>query len=118
MLTGDFPAHDEWIQTVESKMAHNRAVIKLVRQYFPESIVIPSLGNHDAFPFNSFPPSSLDHPRFNVSWLYRRLGNLYGNWIPAEAESSFLQDGYFTFLLRPGFRIVVINSNSYMGYNL
>ena len=54
MFTGDYPAHDLWLQTRENNKRHGKVATDLVKKYFPDSIIIPSLGNHEAFPCNGF----------------------------------------------------------------
>ncbi len=51
-MTGDFPAHDMWYQGEDLNLESAVTVIDLVRQYFPDVIVLPSMGNHEAYPGN------------------------------------------------------------------
>ena len=52
MFTGDFPAHDVWLQSRENNIEHGKVATDLVKKYFPDSIVLPNIGNHEPFPIN------------------------------------------------------------------
>ena len=52
MLTGDFPAHDVWLQSREHNLASARLVVENIKEVFPDTQVFPSLGNHEPFPCN------------------------------------------------------------------
>ena len=54
MVTGDYPAHDIWLQSREYNMNTAKVMIDLVKKYFPDKKIIPSLGNHDSFPCNRY----------------------------------------------------------------
>ena len=56
----------------------------------------------------------------SMSW-YPKLAEIYGDWwglMGPEARKSFERSGSYHFELFPGFRIVVVNSNCGIGYNL
>ena len=53
MLTGDSPAHDIWLQSVEENLNTAQVYVDMVKKYFPDKKVIFSLGNHDSFPVNT-----------------------------------------------------------------
>ena len=52
MLTGDYPDHAVWQQSREENMATTATVIDLVGLVFPDTQVIPAMGNHETFPCN------------------------------------------------------------------
>ena len=71
MITGDYPAHDVWLQSRSNKISFNRNLVKFCPQFFrehnlatakavleplaeifPDVQVVPSLGNHEPFPCN------------------------------------------------------------------
>ena len=52
MLTGDFPAHDVWLQSREQNLASSKLVMEYIKEVFPDTQVFPSLGNHEPFPCN------------------------------------------------------------------
>ena len=52
MFTGDFPAHDVWLQSRDENRRHGKVATDLVKKYFPETTVINNIGNHEPFPVN------------------------------------------------------------------
>jgi len=66
----------------------------------------------------SFPPADLPSDEFKPEWLYSRLKQIYGDWLPAEALETLGQFGYYTFLLKPGFRVIAMNTNMCYTMNL
>ena len=52
MFTGDYPAHDTWLQSRENNKQHGKAATDLMKQYFPDSTILPNIGNHEAWPCN------------------------------------------------------------------
>jgi len=118
MLTGDAPAHDVWLQSREYNLKTAKVIMDMVKQHFPRSKVVTSLGNHDSFPCNNFVPSSIDVPHLKQSWDYTGLAEIYGDWWLSEtARKSFENNGSYHFEFSPGFRMIVVNSNGYIGYN-
>ena len=61
VLTGDFPAHDLWLQGRFNNLEHARAAVQEILDIFPGVPVFPSIGNHESFPCNRYTksPSSL-----------------------------------------------------------
>ncbi len=122
MITGDYPAHDVWLQSREGNLAHTKKMVDLVSLTFPGVQIIPGIGNHESYPCNSYPPIDLEDPEFAISWLYPTLAQFYKNWFPEELqanfEESFAQRGYYTFKQSDDLRIIVVNPNACLGYNL
>jgi Acid sphingomyelin phosphodiesterase C-terminal region len=82
----------------------------LVKEYFPDVPVFPSIGNHDNYLADQLPP-----PPEGQKWL-AKLGNLWQPWLAAGADGrqamkTFLFGGYYT-KLSPikGVRIVSVNT--------
>ena len=149
MFTGDFPAHDVWLQSRDENRRHGKVATDLVKKYFPETTVLNNIGNHEPFPVNrldfssmkniesikmdfnfslgfnclvllcfSMPLPSVDDPKFSASWIYEYLGEQFAQWLPEEAKITFSDHGFFTYQLKPGFRIVSLNTILNLGYNL
>ena len=149
MFTGDFPAHDVWLQSRDENRRHGKVATDLVKKYFPDTTVINNIGNHEPFPVNrldfssmkntesikmdfnfrlgfnclvllcfSMPLPSVDDPKFSASWIYEYLGEQFAQWLPEEAKVTFSDHGFFTYQLKPGFRIVSLNTILNLGYNL
>ena len=59
MITGDYPAHDVWLQSRRGNLEHAKKVHDLVTKVFPDKMILPGVGNHESFPCNSYPPKVL-----------------------------------------------------------
>ena len=52
--TGDIPAHDVWDQPREKQLHHIHLTADLVSEYLPNTLVLPSLGNHESAPVDRY----------------------------------------------------------------
>ena len=70
----------------------------------------------------SYPPHELDVPEFSISWLYTELADFYKSWLPESEQeifyNSFSEMGYYTIKIKPDLRIVMVNPNGCLSYNL
>ncbi|XP_039266810.2 sphingomyelin phosphodiesterase-like [Styela clava] len=108
--TGDLPAHNDWSQSRDNQISVLYNLTSLLIKYFPKTPIYPSLGNHESFPVNSFPPRYVDDNN-SITWLYKALTKAWSPWLPADALKSVSQSGCYTTLVRPRFRIVSLNMN-------
>lgn len=79
-------------------------IIPITRQ-----IIIPT----DLIQLNndsSYPPSFVP-PERNISWLYDELDIQWRLWLPAGTSSTVRKGAFYSVLVRPGFRILSINTN-------
>nr|CAB3266407.1 sphingomyelin phosphodiesterase-like [Phallusia mammillata] len=110
--TGDIPAHDVWSQ---SKRQQTELLFKLTStlvEYLPFVPIYPAVGNHDSFPSNNFPPSKVrTSGKYSVTWFYKALAKAWAPWLGPEALKTVEIGGFYTTLVRPGHRIVSLNTN-------
>eukprot|EP01133_Synstelium_polycarpum_P004085 gene4085-4761_t len=107
--TGDNEPHDVWKQTRETGVNSTLLVTNLIKQYFPDSQVFPSLGNHEGVPVNIVPlPYQTDG-----HWLYDALLGSWSDWIDTQALASFQYAGYYTMPMRgiDKGRVISLNTN-------
>ena len=52
MLTGDYPAHDIWLQGRTGNLVTAQRTVDIIKEVFPDKRVFPSIGNHESFPCN------------------------------------------------------------------
>jgi len=116
MLTGDYPAHDVWLQSRESNLAHAKKVVDLVTEVFPDKLVVPSMGNHESFPCNMYPTSEMN-AEFDPKWLYEPLAEYFSRWLPEEALQQFRKTGFYSFDYNDALTIIGINSNFCLNVN-
>ena len=61
---------------------------------------------------------SVEEPEFSSSWIYQYLGDYFADWLPEQARVTFSDQGFYTYEVMPGLRIVSLNSILNLGYNL
>lgn len=109
--TGDLPPHDIWNQTKRDNLENIKYTVKLMFETFPNIPIFPALGNHESAPAGSFPPPWVPLEERSIKWLYDEIQAEWQKWLPEEVISSVVHGGFYSVLLRPGFRIVSINTN-------
>jgi len=85
-----------------------------MREVFgPNVPVYSTLGNHESHPVNVFSPSSVTRPSLSMRWLYDFTANTWQRhgWLSGEALNTVRHGGYYTVLVRPGFRVISLNNN-------
>lgn len=108
--TGDLPAHNDWSQSRDAQISVLYNLTSLLVKYFPKTPIYPSLGNHESFPVNNFPPHYVEDNN-SITWLYKALTKAWSPWLPPDALRTVSQSGCYTTLVRPKFRIVSLNMN-------
>ncbi|XP_020632886.1 acid sphingomyelinase-like phosphodiesterase 3b [Orbicella faveolata] len=89
---------EEVIETVKNMTA-------LLSTVFTNTTVYPALGNHDYHPKHLMPPKPND--------IYTAVGDLWSRWLPQEAVDTFKKGGFYTVLIKPGLRLVSLNTVYY-----
>ena len=89
LFTGDLPAHDVWNQT----LARNVQVLSqgtelLARAFGVSKTLLPSLGNHDTFPADSFAPDA-------SAPIYAAIHNIWRPLLPEAALETVALGGYY-----------------------
>ncbi|KAK4887019.1 hypothetical protein RN001_003290 [Aquatica leii] len=109
--TGDLPPHDVWQQTKNGSLENLVESMTLLKNAFPQAIVLPCVGNHEGIPAGNFPPPWNNNKNYSIDWLYNELNKQWKQWLPASESNSILHGGFYSVLVRPGFRIISINTN-------
>ncbi|KAH9382416.1 hypothetical protein HPB48_015744 [Haemaphysalis longicornis] len=82
LWTGDLPPHDPWKAKREDMLENLRVTSALIRKYFPNATVVPSIGNHEAVPVNRGAFYSVEVAKgFKVISLNTNLCYLYNWWL-------------------------------------
>uniref|UniRef100_H2M4Y6 Acid sphingomyelinase-like phosphodiesterase n=1 Tax=Oryzias latipes TaxID=8090 RepID=H2M4Y6_ORYLA len=106
--TGDSPPHvppdelstDMVIQVI-GNMTHT------IREHFPNLTVYPALGNHDYWPQDQMPAST--------NAIYKAAAELWKPWLQSEALLTLSEGGFYSQLVKPGLRLVSLNTILYYG---
>lgn len=115
-FTGDIVDHALWATTKDLIKSSVSRVDDLLARIFTGVPVFPVIGNHESHPVNLFAPNSVPE-RFSTQWLYTFLANEWAKWLPESALTTVRAGGYYTILVKPGFRIITINNNDCYTYN-
>jgi sphingomyelin phosphodiesterase len=107
LYTGDDPAHDVWEQSKDKNVASMIAVMSALTQAFPTLPIFSAVGNHEAFPVDQFFGPGAD------SWLYANLSRAWANSLAEDAFHTINYGGYYQNLIRPGLRVISLNTNVY-----
>ncbi|KAG9283069.1 acid sphingomyelinase-like phosphodiesterase 3a [Astyanax mexicanus] len=104
--TGDSPPHvppeelsTDAVISVTSNMTHT------IRQFFPQLPVYPALGNHDYWPQDQLPAKT--------NAVYEAVAKLWAPWLSSEALATLREGGFYSQLIKPGLRVVSLNTNFY-----
>lgn len=114
--TGDIVPHNVWNTSRAGNLDTIREAVQMVKDYFPDVPVFPAIGNHESHPVNAFPQPYIEG-EFDISWLYDEIVTLWQTWLPEEVAASIAYSGFYSTLIKPGLRILSINSNYCYGFN-
>lgn len=96
-------------------MERNREIITKVmiklKETFGSTPVFPVLGNHEPHPVDLFSPIKNMDLNYSTQWIFDLVAKLWKDWLPEETQKTILLGGYYTVLVKPGLRIVALNSN-------
>ncbi|KRT82259.1 Calcineurin-like phosphoesterase, partial [Oryctes borbonicus] len=109
--TGDIINHRGWGTSFSSNTEDMTLILDRLDAAFPNVPVYPALGNHEPHPLNVFAPLEIQDEAFSTQWLFDLSAQLWERWLDEDALATVRRGGYYTILARPGFRIVVLNSN-------
>ncbi|RZC38634.1 sphingomyelin phosphodiesterase-like [Asbolus verrucosus] len=109
--TGDLPPHDIWNQSKESNLNIIQETVEQMFEIFPNTPIFPALGNHESIPAGNFAPPWVHEPDHSISWLYTKVADHWRKWLPASSGNTVLHGGFYSVLIRPGFRIISLNTN-------
>lgn len=109
LLGGDLSAHCQ--PSWESTYASVAAATDFITAQFPNTTVLPLIGNNDLFPHNSLPLGPTE--------LLSDYAALWQHWLDPVAEPGYAENlalaGYYTALPVQGLRVISLNT---MYYNL
>ncbi|KAK7069799.1 Sphingomyelin phosphodiesterase [Halocaridina rubra] len=113
LCTGDLVPHHIWKISRQENVAVISEMTEMLLGFFPNAPIYGSIGNHESFPRDSFPPP--ENPevwqKFGNQWLYDSISEQWSHLMREPVPPSARQAGHFSVLIRPGFRIISINTN-------
>ncbi|KAF2878765.1 hypothetical protein ILUMI_27406 [Ignelater luminosus] len=115
--TGDIVDHNVWETDISRNTEVITKVLRVFKTYFSSIPVFPILGNHEPHPVNLFSSDGVNNVSISTQWVFDVSAEEWKDWLPPETRDTILKGGYYTVLVRPGFRIIALNSNVCFTFN-
>ncbi|XP_034256824.1 sphingomyelin phosphodiesterase-like [Thrips palmi] len=110
-FTGDVVDHGVWETSREKNEYRIRYTFRVMKESFGDTLILPLVGNHEPHPLNIFAPDYITDDALSTRWLYEVLADEWiTHWLPEDTRATILKGGYYTVLVRPGFRVVALNN--------
>ncbi|GAM22636.1 hypothetical protein SAMD00019534_058110, partial [Acytostelium subglobosum LB1] len=97
--SGDNSPHDVWMMDEQTQVTAIQVMSEMIHEYFPNTIVMPSCGNHESYPMDEFLLPQ-------QQWLLDTLADSWQPFLTSEEVATVKKAGYFTSVLQPGLRVI------------
>ncbi|KAK4887018.1 hypothetical protein RN001_003289 [Aquatica leii] len=111
MWVGDIVPHDIWQQSESGILETITKSVEQMKRMFPHTTIVPTIGNHELIPSGTFAPPWVKNKNFQMSWLLPKLYSLWQDWIPISEKARFIENGFYSILIRPNFKVISLNAN-------
>ncbi|KAL3286067.1 hypothetical protein HHI36_000580 [Cryptolaemus montrouzieri] len=109
-FTGDSSGHRTWSWNTEDNSAVDREVMSALVKNFDVPVFFV-LGNHDPFlTICDYSPTGIQQ-NISTDWLFDILKYESTGSLSDDSLKTIQKGGYYTSLLKPGLRLVVLNDN-------
>ncbi|XP_063704801.1 sphingomyelin phosphodiesterase-like [Culicoides brevitarsis] len=109
--TGDTVDHGIWETSFDFNVDVLRKFDDYMASEFKGKQVFPILGNHEAHPVDIFSPEEITKESLSMNYLYEYIAKAWRQFLPQSTELTLKRGGYYTTLVRPGFRVIGLNNN-------
>ncbi|KAJ8966530.1 hypothetical protein NQ317_007176 [Molorchus minor] len=116
--TGDIISHKSWTTSKEENTKTIKYIYGRFADVFQNKTVYPILGNHEPHPTDFYSSDGVSQDHVTTQWIFNLSATEWSRWLPDDTSATILKGGYYTVLVRPGFRIVALNSNVCFTSNL
>ncbi|VEN41644.1 unnamed protein product [Callosobruchus maculatus] len=118
-FTGDIIDHTIWKSNRDENAQLITNVFKTLKETFPNAIVLPVLGNHEAAPLDTYPPPSVqeEQPDFSQEWLYDLVADLWKPWLNETSLETVRKQGYYAHTFTSKLKIIALNNNICYRFN-
>jgi hypothetical protein len=113
--TGDSVDHHDFSDSPRKNLHNMKVSSQLFFDHLDGVQVYPSLGNHDTFPIDQLGPKP-----FN-DFVMNEISDLWEPWLNNSDPSTMKTlryAGYYTILMKKGFRLISLNSLYYDNHNV
>ena len=115
IMTGDIVNHHDLTQSWSQNYNTIKTALTMLHDTFPNTIVIPVLGNHDTFPVDQLVPS------VTAPQILSDVCNIWSVWLPPKSLPSCKECGVYSFVIlvaNVSIRVIALNSLYYDPNNL
>ncbi|XP_018576214.1 sphingomyelin phosphodiesterase 1 [Anoplophora glabripennis] len=116
--TGDIISHKSWASSKSENTKTIKEIYGLFASIFPNTTIYPILGNHEPHPTDFYSPEDVLQNQISTQWIFNLSVTEWSRWLPESTQDTILKGGYYSVLIKPGFRIIAINSNFCFTSNL
>ncbi|KAJ8949028.1 hypothetical protein NQ318_005202 [Aromia moschata] len=109
--TGDIISHKSWATSKEENTKTLKDIYGKFSDTFKNKTVYPILGNHEPHPTDFYSPEGVRQDYLSTQWIFELVANEWSRWLPEGTKETIKKGGYYTLLVKPGFRIIALNSN-------
>ena len=67
--------------------------------------------------FSRFAQPYIEEPDLSMEWLYTDLANVWSAWLPSSTIRDILYSAYYSTQVRPGLKVVSLNTQWCYGLN-
>nr|CAI5864111.1 unnamed protein product [Callosobruchus analis] len=112
-FTGDIIDHTIWKSNKQENTQLIQDVFKALKETFPNTTVLPVLGNHEAAPTNTYAPPSIqkEQPAVSQEWLYNLVADLWKPWLNETSLTTVRKQGYYAHTFNSKLKIIALNNN-------
>ncbi|XP_063706470.1 sphingomyelin phosphodiesterase-like [Culicoides brevitarsis] len=116
-FAGDIIDHGVWETSTYGNIINIETIMALMKIELPLVPIFATLGNHEAHPVNIYAPSYITEPSLSSKWLFDYISSLWSQWLPESSLATVKKGGYYTTLIAPRYRLIVLNNNDCYTYN-
>ncbi|CAG9535750.1 unnamed protein product [Cercopithifilaria johnstoni] len=109
LVGGDYESHMDWAYTKENHLKIIRNLSTLLHNYFENTPIYWTLGNHEGVPVNSFAPRYIPE-KYRSQWLYDELEHMQKPLLDMKSIEDVKYRGSYAVQLHPGLRLISLNS--------
>jgi sphingomyelin phosphodiesterase len=111
IVTGDFESHDIWANQKDTTKVNLINITNTIYQYFPNTPVFQTTGNHEGVPMDAFAPHSIaEYETRGPQWLYTIFNQTWTKWLPSTVHESLMYRGSYVFYPFPGLKFISLNT--------
>uniref|UniRef100_A0A915Q717 Saposin B-type domain-containing protein n=1 Tax=Setaria digitata TaxID=48799 RepID=A0A915Q717_9BILA len=109
LVGGDYESHMDWSYTRKGHLETIRNLSTILHNYFNDTPIYWTLGNHEGVPIDSFAPHYIPD-KYRPQWLYNELLQLQKPLLDKKSVESVKYHGSYAVQLQHGLKLISLNS--------